>query len=350
MPLELGPEEARAYLGTHDAPAPHLDLVTAAGFRALGAAHRLGLLEALADGPLDADALAKATGCDPRGVTLVADLLLSLGTLTSDPAGYALAPAGRWLLPDSPIPYGPVVSLWQHLLFRLWDDLETSVREGTPALDFYRWLDDHPDVRTEFQQVQAGLAGWLAGELVDLVPVPAGATSLLDVGGGHAVHTVALCARHPALRGTVVDLPGSLALGAETVAAAGLAGRVELRPGDWADAELGTGHDVALLFNVLHGNAPDANAALLRRVAAALRPGGTVAVLENIAEEGGPDGIADTAFVRAFSLNLFTTQGGRIYGRDEMAGWLADAGFGPPSWSTLTRMPADHLAVAVLPR
>jgi SAM-dependent methyltransferase len=349
MPLDLGPDEARAYLRTHEAPAPHLDLVTAAGFRGLGAALRLGLIDALAPGPLDAPALAAATGCDPRGVGLLADVLVSFGHLTRDGEAYALAPAARWLLPDSPIPYGPVVSLWQHLLFRLWDDLESSVRQGKPALDFYGWLDGHPDVRDEFQQVQAGLAGWLAGELVELVAVPPGASSLLDVGGGHAVHTAAFCRRHPGLRGTVVDLPGSLAAGRGTVAAAGLADRVELRPGNWADADLGTGHDVALLFNVLHGNDPGRNAALLRRVAAALRPGGVVAVLENIAEEGGADAVADTAFVRVFSLNLFHSQGGRIYGRDDIAGWLAGAGFAAPEWSTLRQMPADHLAVAVLP-
>jgi O-methyltransferase domain len=349
MPLSLGPEEAEAYLVSHAAPAPQLDLVAAVGFRCVGAALRLGVLDALDAGPLDRDRLAAATGCDAGGIGLLADVLVSLGYLTRDREGYALAPAARWLRPDSPIPFGPVVSLWQHLLFRLWDDLESSVREGKPAVDFYAWLEGQPDARAQFQQMQAGLAGWLAGELVEAVPVPAGAGSLLDVGGGHAVHAVAFCRAHPGLRATVVDLAGSLATGAETVAAAGAADRVELRPGDWADADLGTGHDVALLFNVLHGNDPDANAALLGRVAGALRPGGTVAVLENLAEESGPDEVVDTAFVRVFSLNLFATQGGRIYDRQDISGWLTAAGFAAPAWSTLAKMPSNHLAVAELP-
>lgn len=348
MPLALGPDEARAYLESHEAPAPQLDLVTAVGFRALGAALRLGVLDALAAGPRDAAGIAAATGCDARGIGLLADVLVSLDYLSHDPAGYALAPAARWLLPDSPIPYGPAVSLWQHLLFRLWDDLESAVRHGRPVLDFYGWLDEHPDVREEFQQVQAGLAGWLAGEVVDLVPVPAGAASLLDVGGGHAVYAAAFCAAHPSLTATVLDLPGALVAGKETVAAAGVGDRVELRPGDWSAAGLGSGHDVALLFNVVHGNDPEQNAALLRRVAGALRPGGVVAVLEDIAGAAGPDSVADTAFSRAFSLNLLATQGGRTYRREDIEGWVTAAGFGPPTWSTLRRMPSNHLAVAVL--
>lgn len=347
MPLSLGPDEARAYLESHEAPAPQLDLVTAVGFRALGAALRLGVLDALAAGPLDAAGVAAATGCDARGIGLLADVLVSLDYLSHDGDRYALAPAARWLLPDSPVPFAPAVSLWQHLLFRLWDDLESAVRLGRPVLDFYAWLDEHPDVRTEFQQVQAGLAGWLAGEIVDLVPVPAGAASLLDVGGGHAVHTTAFCARHPGLRGTVLDRPGALVAGRETVAAAGVADRVELRSGDWSAAELGSGHDVALLFNVVHGNDPEHNAALLGRVAGALRPGGVVAVLEDVAGAAGPDSVADTAFGRAFSLNLFATQGGRTYRREDVEGWLTGAGFTAPTWSTLRRMPANHLAVAV---
>jgi hypothetical protein len=345
VPLTLGPDEARAYLQTHEAPAPHLDLLAAAGFRAVGAALRLGVVDALAAGPLDRDRLAAAVRADPRGVELLADLLVSLGYLVREGEAYANGPAAeRWLRG----PYAPAVSLWQHLLFELWGDLETSLREGKPAVDFYSWLDGHPAARRDFEQVQAGQAARLAEEVLDLVPVPAGATGLLDVGGGHAAYAVAFCRRHPRLRATVLDLPGALAAGREAVEAAGLADRVTLRPGDWAEADLAGPYDLALVFNVVHGNSPEQNAALLGRVAGAVRPGGVVALLEQLADPAAPSQV-DDAFVRAFSLNLFHTQGGRVYRRAEIGDWLAGAGLAAPRWSSLRRMPANHLAVAVRP-
>lgn len=354
MPLMLGPEEAKAYLETLEAPAPHLDMLTAVAFRAAGAALRLGLVEALVPGPLGRDELAGAIDCDPRAVGLLADTLVATGYLVRSGEAYANGPiAERWLRRDAPTTYAPAASLWQHLLFGLWDDLETSVRQGRPAVDFYAWLDARPPVREEFQRMLVGQAEWLADEIVALVPVPAGPSRLLDVGGGHAAHAVAFAERHPGLTATVLDLPGALEAGRESVGAAGLGDRVELRAGDWTAGDLGTGYDVALLFNVVHGNDPEHNEALLRRVAAAVRPGGVVAVLDNVSEVTDesllPESVADEAFVRVFSLNLFHTQGGRVYSRDEIGGWLTGAGLGAPAWSTLRKMPANHLAVAVRP-
>ncbi|GAB3154065.1 class I SAM-dependent methyltransferase [Micromonospora sonneratiae] len=347
MPVPLPPEEARQFIDTDQAPAAHLDMLNALSFRTAVAGLRLGVFEALATGPLSVSALAERTGTDPTGLRLLADALVGFNYLTRTGAEYAnSANTARWLLRDAPGSFVPVLSFWGTVVTELWGDLETSVRQGGPTVDFYAWLEKRPDTLADFQTMLRRLSGWLAEEIVSLVPAPGSEGRLLDLGGGHGGYTIAFCNAYPQLRGTVVDLPGALAQGEAAVTEAGLDDRIELRPGDLLTADLETGYDLVLLFNIVHGYDERQLAGLLDRVAGALRPGGRVALLEPLAEvPQRPPGVADS-FVRAFSLNLFHTQGGRAYRFEDLAKLLAAAGFTDPEQHLLTRSDADHLVLA----
>ncbi|GAA1286213.1 methyltransferase [Saccharothrix xinjiangensis] len=331
MPLHLPPD---------DGPPSFHDLLATAGYRALSAGLRLGVFDALADGPRPAGELAAALGTDPRGTALLCEALVSFDYLAHGPDGYANSAAtAAWLVGDG---YANVQKFWSVVLFESWADLEESVRTGKPALDFYAWLAERPDVLRRFQGMLSGHADAIAPEVVSVVPV---GDSLLDLGGGHAKHAIRLCLAHPGLRATVVDLPDALAVGAGAVTDAGLCDRITLRPGDYDVLDLGSGFDTALLFNVVHGRTAAANEALLARVAAALRPGGSVVLLEH--DEHPPDRASD-AFARVFSLNLFHGQGGQVYPAEEIASWLAAAGFDEPSRHPLESSPGQSLVVARL--
>jgi SAM-dependent methyltransferase len=349
MPVPLPADQARQFVEADQAPAAHLDMLDAVSFRSAGAALRLGVFEALAAGPLPVPELAQRTGTDPLGLRLLLDALVGFGYLTRSAEGtYAnSANTTRWLLRAAPDSYAPVLSFWNAVLTELWTDLEGSVRSGRPSVDFYAWLESRPEVLADFQTMLRRLSGWLSEEIVSLVPAPPTDARLLDLGGGHGGYTIAFCQAYPGMRATILDLPGALEQGRRAVAEAGLAERVELRPGDLLTADLGTGYDLVLLFNIVHGYPAERLPALLERVAAALRPDGRVALLEPLAEvPQRPPGVAD-AFVRAFSLNLFHTQGGRAYRYDELVALLTAAGFGEPEEHVLTRSDADHLVLAV---
>ncbi|WP_407566865.1 methyltransferase [Polymorphospora sp. A560] len=350
MPVPIQPDELKQFVETDEAPAAYLDLLNAVSFRTAGAGLRLGVFEALADGPLPLDALAERTGTDRLGLRLLVEALAGYGYLERTDAGYAnSANTARWLLRSAPGTFAPVLSFWSALVTHWWHDLEESVRRGGPTGDFYAWLETRPDTLADFQTMLRRLADWLGEEIVPLVPLGAGATSLVDLGGGHASYSVAFLRANPELRATVVDLGGALRQGAQTVATAGVAERVDLRPGDLFGTEIGTGHDLVLLFNIVHGYQRDDVLTLLRRAAAALRPGGRVALLEPLADvPERPPGVGES-FVRMFSLNLFHTQGGRAYGLDELTDLLAEAGFTDVRQTLLTRSDTDHLVVATLP-
>jgi SAM-dependent methyltransferase len=332
MPLHLGPD---------DGPPSFHDLLATAGYRAVAAGLRLGVFDALADGPRPVTSLAAVLGADPRGTGLLAEALVSFGYLTSGPDGYAnTAETTEWLAGDGD---SDVDRFWSVVLFESWEGLEESVRTGKPAIDFYGWLAERPEVLRRFQGMLSGHADAIAPEVASLVPV---GSTLLDLGGGHAKHAIRLCGTHPSLRATVIDLPDALAVGAAAVTNAGMCRRITLRAGDYDTLDLGTGYDTVLLFNVVHGRTAAANRSLLHRVAAALRPGGAVVLLEH--DEHSPDHASD-AFARVFSLNLFHGQGGQVYGTPEITTWLTAAGLTTPTTHPLTTSPGQSLLISHKP-
>jgi ubiquinone/menaquinone biosynthesis C-methylase UbiE len=332
VPLHLGPD---------DGPPSFHDLLATAAYRAVAAGLRLGVFDALADGPRPVTALASALGTDPRGTGLLAEALVSFGYLTDGPDGYAnTEQTAKWLAGGG---YSDVDKFWSVVLFESWEGLEESVRTGKPAIDFYGWLADRPDVLRRFQGMLSGHADAIAPEVVSLVPV---GSTLLDVGGGHAKHAIRLCTAHPTLHATVIDFPDALAVGATAVTDAGLSDRITLLPGDYDTLDLGRSYDTVLLFNVVHGRPSAANETLLARVASALRPGGAVVLLEH--DEHSPDRASD-AFARVFSLNLFHGQGGQVYNTDTITTWLTSAGLTPPTTHPLTTSPGQSLLIAHKP-
>lgn len=344
MPLDLPPDEATAYLRAADAPTPLLDLVGLMSAQAAVTAVELGVFDALASGPHDVPYVAAALDLEPTGLAALLEALAATGYLEHADGRYANRPAAdRWLRTDKPGGYGGVLTLWVSIVTELWGGLADALR-GQSRPDFYPWLAKDPDRLDRFQRLQRDLAGWLAEEVVERMPLPAGTTRLLDLGGGHGWYSVAFCRRHPQLAATVVDLPAALDIGRNTAAEAGLTARITFHAGDLGDGVDGSGHDVVLLFNVAHGFGPDGARALVRAAVAAARPGGTVAVLETAPQERA--GVAEHAFTRFFALNLWHTQGGQVYPPATLATWLVEAGCDPPRELPLRRSPTHVLLVA----
>ncbi|HVG44429.1 MAG TPA: methyltransferase [Longimicrobium sp.] len=358
MPLTLLPAEHRALHETLEAPGPMLDLLGGAALRVAGAASKLGVFEALAGGPRTTAEVARAAATDPRGTTLLLQALRAYGYVAahdasdaSDGGGgrWALTPlAEKWMLRGRPGSFADTLEFWDSLLFGLWGELETSLATGVPPVDWYRWLEAQPRTLRTFQGMLAGIARRSAPGVVDAVALPAGAERLVDVGGSHAVFSLAFLRAHPGLAATVLDFPGALEVGRENARAEGLQERVELVPGDFlSPGPLGSGaYDVALLCSIVHGLSPEANTGLLRRVRDALKPGGRVVIVEQTEGGAEPRGPVDDAFMRTFSLNLFHLLGAQTWSFAEIAGWLEAAGFRDPA-ETAVRGSLDRVVQAV---
>jgi SAM-dependent methyltransferase len=151
-----------------------------------------------------------------------------------------------------------------------------------------------------------------------------GVHTLLDVGCGPGTYAFALLERAPALRATLLDLPGPLAEARRAAEARGLAERLAWVEGDARTYRPAAGHDLVLLSNVLHMMGRDSAAALLRRCREFVRPGGRL-VLQGMFLEADRTSPRWPALLNL--IELAATPEGRNHTREETVAWLAEAGF-----------------------
>ena len=170
---------------------------------------------------------------------------------------------------------------------RAWGSLLTAVETGAPAYDeifgrpFWKDLDAHPRIAADFDALM-GPAGH--GTPDPNFPLSAGwdeVRTVVDVGGGTGSLLAEILRARPEIRGTLVDLPRTVARSAEVFEAAGVADRVAAIGQSFFDP-LPAGADLCVLKNVL-ADWPDREAtALLVRCAEAAYPGGRVVVLGGV--------------------------------------------------------------------
>lgn len=162
----------------------------------------------------------------------------------------------------------------------------------------------------------------IAEEILDAVSLRE-ARQLLDVGGGDGGFVSAAAHRHPGLRLALFDLPPVAARASRRLRDAGLHDRVSVHAGDFHADALPAGADVVTLVRVLLDHDDAAVLALLRRVRAALPPGGRVIVAEPFAGVRGAEVVGDVYF----GFYLWAMGRGRARRADELRALLREAGF-----------------------
>lgn len=167
----------------------------------------------------------------------------------------------------------------------------------------------------------------LAGRAKNVAPVLServsldGAKTLLDVGGGSGIYSIAWLRRHPTLRAIVWDRPEVLKVASEMAQQYGVADRLECIPGNMFVDPV-PACDVCLLSNILHDWDEPECRTLVQRCAAALNPGGRLLIHDVLLNDdhSGPLPIA------LYSAALFTLTEGRAYSAREFQSWLTEAG------------------------
>ncbi|HLG16187.1 MAG TPA: methyltransferase [Blastocatellia bacterium] len=345
MPVIPNIIERLVLLKLNQGPGLMLDLLGAQAFRAVCVAVKFGVFEIMTGGPLTAAEIACRIAADERGTTLLLEALEALGYVKKKDRRYINTPMTvKWLLRSSPTNLAGGIPFFESMVFERWGNLYESIRRGKPAGPGNEWLDQHPDGWRVYQEGMIAVARMAADEAVARVKLPATARRLLDVGGGHGLYSVKFCRRYPHLSATVFDLPQALEVARGVIAAEGMAGRVAVREGDLLMDDLGTGYDVALLFNVIHIYSADENTALLRKVSGALNQGGLIVIMEQIA--GKVFGSTARALARLQGLSFFNDLGGQTYTFEEISSWLTKAGFTNPRRISLRKTPGLGLSMA----
>jgi SAM-dependent methyltransferase len=290
--------------------------------QALLTANRLRVFDGLAAGPLSAGELAAALQLQARSTQLLLRALVGLGFLAENDGRFSNTPvAATFLVSRSPAFMGNVIR-YSDQLYGAWGQLEASLRSGQPALPAETYLGDDPARTRAFVIAMHERALGIARVLVNLLDL-SGRRALLDVGGGPGTYSVLLTERFPGLQAEVIELPGVAAVARELVAAAGAAGRVQLRDGDYHHADFGSGKDVVLMSGMFHRESAEACRSLVRRAAACLEPGGQLIVSDVFTDEGG----AQPAFAAMFGLNMMlTAPDGGVHADADVQRWMAECG------------------------
>ena len=146
---------------------------------------------------------------------------------------------------------------------------------------------------------------------------------VLDIGGGSGIYACALAARHPHLRGTVLDQAAVTPIATTLIAERGLADRIDVVAADFFSEPLPAGHDVHLFSNVLHDWDEPEVRRLLAASFASLAPGGLVLIHDAFinADKTGPIPVAE------YSVLLMHASQGRCYATSEYEDMLGAAGF-----------------------
>ena len=306
-------------------PTPMLEPYGAAFGRTLMVATKLGVFEALAEGPMTASAVADRCEIDGRAAEKVMNLLVGMRYLRRSKEGtYRLTKVARtWLLEGGSRSMRDMV-LMKFLEWEWIEGLEAFVRTGEP-LDVHARMDtDDWRLYQRGMRAQASLLGdWLARRL----PMPPNATAMLDIGGSHGYLSVALCRRHPDLRSVVLDLPEAVEQAAPLLAAEGMGDRVVHRAGDALTDDLGTdAYDLILAFSLVHHFDAATNRELAARCARALRPGGLF-VIGDLMRPAVPE--RSSAMDLFYDLYFALTSKSGLWSFEEMAEWQRAAGLVP---------------------
>ncbi|OBG29504.1 class I SAM-dependent methyltransferase [Mycobacterium sp. 852002-51057_SCH5723018] len=299
---------------------------------AFGLAHtvitatRLGVFESLALQAATAAEAARRCRTDPAATQKLLTALAGSGYLSVREGRYALTPMTRtWLAAGSPRSLVDAV-LFAFDEWELMSHIENYVRTGTPIDIHERMIEDQWG---RYQRCMRALSGQSAEEVAHHIPVPRGATAMIDVGGSHGHYSVALCRRHPCLQSVVLDLPEAVRAAASLLAAERMGPRVIHLEADALSHDFGAdAYDVVLLSNLAHHFDESQNADLFGRLGRALRPGGVFTVIEPIRPDTG-DAVDQLAALNELYFGV-TSRSGTWTARD-IAGWQRDAGLRPAS-------------------
>ncbi len=308
-------------------------LEIATGFQkaqVLLAANELGVFGLLSSGSQTADEIARILKIESRAITALLDACVGLRLLQKSDRGYHNSRAASLFLGSDREPsVRPVLRFWSRFGYGPWGRLLDAIRSDQPQTDhsarsrdlFEHLFQDDGASRVFFEGL-AGMAYWPALRMAELLDFST-RRHLLDVGGGSGIFSDVIAKRHRHLRVTLFDLAPVGQIACERFRKSDAADRLTTVVGDFHKDTLPRDVDCALVSNVLHDWSSEECLALLRKIHAALDPGGQVIVYDFMPTEGEVS-LATALFTLTLALD---TLRGRVYEAEELHGWLTACGF-----------------------
>jgi acetylserotonin N-methyltransferase len=252
----------------------------------------LGIFDLLAAGGRSAETLAAETHTDLRALRRLLDGCTGLGLLDKSGGLYANTPvADEYLRKGSPNTLAGYILYSKEALYPMWGHLDDAMREGSPRWKQTFGLDGGifsgffrtPEAKHDFLLGMHGF-GQISSPAVVRVFNLGRFRRLVDLGGSTGHLAIAACERYGTMHGVVFDLPEAIAEAGSHVAASSAANRLELVTGDFFADPLPPA-DLYALGRIIHDWSDEKIGVLLRKIHAALPPGGGILLAETLLDD-----------------------------------------------------------------
>lgn len=280
-----------------------------------------GAFQALHEEPMSVPKLAETLELNERAVRITSHLLRHIGLIVGPVEQLSLSVAARDFLAKGELPgKGGLNTLREHS--QMFDVLKQGGpvldADGTPRCTDIGVKQDSPEQTRGFLTYLYGMAEESSARVFQwLSPRLSEGARVLDLGGGHGRY-----ARRFADAGfdaTLFDLPVVMPYASE------LHGEhLTYIEGDFREANgFGGPYDLILVSNILHGEPPETNRELVRRLSTELAPGGLLVLKDMYIDEQGRD--SQQAIFFGVTM-LFYTRAGESPSIVETKEWIAENG------------------------
>ena len=305
-----------------------------------------GLLKVLADEPLDIATIARRVDLPVAGAERLLRGAAALGLVEPLGAAWALGSDGAALLGNRGI---SEMIAHHHLLYAdLADPVALLRRGGGGGALSAHWHyaesagEGDADAVAPYSALMASSQPLVAAQAIASYPFHRH-RRLLDVGGGDGAFLEAVAKEAPKLELALFDLPAVGDRARARFDSAGLTPRTTVFGGNFLADPLPQGFDLISLIRVLHDHDDAPALALLRRIHAALPPGGTLFLAEPMAQTRGAEPAGDAYF----GFYLLAMGSGRPRSSAEIRTMLSKAGF-TRTRALATAMPLTASAIVAI--
>ena len=295
---------------------------------ALKAAIDLDVFRAVGEGPGDVASIARHCSASERGIRILCDFLTINGVLAKEDGHYRHTPASAAFLdPRSPSCLASIAQfLANPAMHEPYIRLADIVRSGRTILPGDGSVEPENPIWVQFAETMAPMMAPMAAPLGAVVlDGHNGPMRVLDIAAGHGLFGIEIAKQNPRAQVTGLDWAPVLRVALDNARKAGVHDRYDMLPGSAFEVDFGGPYDAVLLTNFLHHFDQPTCVTLLKKVHAALRPGGRAATLEFVPNEDRVSPPMPASFAMTM---LASTPAGDAYPLSELTAMYNDAGFG----------------------
>ena len=310
--------------------------------QAIHVAAKLGLGDALKNGPRTAEELAKLAGAHAPSLYRLLRGLASVGLFAEDDKHrFALTALGARLRGDVAGSKRALAIMTGEEHYRACAEMLYSVQTGKPAFDkvcgmpIFDFLSRYPEKSKVFDEAMVGVHGRETGAMLDAYDFT-GIGVLADVGGGNGSVLTAILARYPMMHGILYDLSGVADRAKAGIQAAGLAGRCQVMAGSFFES-VPEGADAYIMRHIIHDWDEEKSIRILRNIHRSMKPDARLLIVEGVIPPGD-----DPSFEKLLDLAMLILTGGKERTETEYRSLFNAGGF------RLTRIVPTRAGVSVL--